>query len=83
MIRFLTTFSSNFKEAIKADVELTQAVISWRQRLSQFNAQFSMLAKLDAKQQAIENKTLKLLGNSLLPKLQFTPKDDLAKLEAN
>ena len=83
MIRFLTTFSSNFKEAIKADVELTQAVVSWRQRLSQFNAQFSMLATLDAKQQAIEKKTLKLLGNSLLPKLQFTPKDELAKLEAN
>jgi hypothetical protein len=83
MVGFLSVFSTSFKDAIKADAELRLAVSTWRQRLSQFNAQFIKLAKLEARQQALENRTLQLLGISLLPRLQFSPKEELVKLGIN
>ena len=79
---FLRNFTLKYKEAIKTDVELSLAMNTWRQRMQQYNAQFTAIAKLDKKQQVIENRTLKLLAGKLLPLIDFSVEKELEKFQA-
>ena len=79
---FLRNFTLKYKEAIKTDVELSLAMNTWRQRMQQYNAQFTAIAKLDKKQQVIENRTLKLLAEKLLPLMDFSAEKELEKFQA-
>ena len=79
---FLRNFTLKYKEAIKTDVELSLAMNTWRQRMQQFNSQFSAIAKLDKKQQVLENRTLKLLAEKLLPLMDFSAEKELEKFQA-
>jgi hypothetical protein len=78
---FLRNFTLKYKEAIKIDAELSLAMNTWRQRLQQFNAQFSAIAKLDKKQQGQENRTLKLLAEKLLPLIDYSVEKELEKFQ--
>jgi primosomal protein N'' len=50
--------------------------------VQQYNAQFTAIAKLDKKQQVIENRTLKLLAGKLLPLIDFSVEKELEKFQA-
>jgi hypothetical protein len=71
---FLRSFTLKYKDTIKMDAELSLAVNTWRQR-------FQQIAKLDKKQQVIENRTLKLLAEKLLPLIDFAVEKELEKFQ--
>lgn len=81
--QFLSDYTSNYTDAIKADAGLRAELNNWRQRLSKFNENFEKVARIDKRRSVSESRSLKMLGERLALIVDFSAKKELSKLDLN